>query len=230
MFLQKYCIYFMFLYCTALSGLPLAAQEIPEKAICTVCATMQTHDKVEAEKVKAWSSHDGQHYYFCSKNCQERFDGDPLAYIPPVFPRPAPQFSAKTTTGEMLDPGAYHGKVILVDFWATWCKPCHEMMPDLQKLHNKFAEKGLVVLGISIDEKDDAAKKVAKFLKKKDISYPIYLDVDENPAWEAFHVPAIPATYLINRQGEIVAQWIGAFDHQAAESAIVTLLNTAGNE
>ena len=229
MSLQKLYLYYIFLFGISLSCFPLKGQDIPEKAICTVCVTLHAHESAEAEKVKAWSIHDGQHYYFCSENCRDKFDGDPVAYIPPVFPRPAPQFSAKKLNGEDLDWGQYHGQVVLVDFWATWCKPCIEMMPELQKLHDKYSSQGLTVLGISIDEDKDLAKKVGKFITKRKISYPIMLDVNENPAWEAFHVPAIPATYLIDPQGQIVAQWIGKFDYQQAETIAVDLLNSKTN-
>ena len=152
----------------------------------------------------------------------------PLAYTPPVFPRPVPEFAVHNLDGQTADLSSYRGKVVLIDFWATWCKPCEQMMPELQRLHSKYAEQGFAVLGISIDEGKKARKKIEKFLSKKDIAYPIKHDISDEPAWAAFHVPAIPATYLVDQQGQIVAQWIGKFDAQAAEATLQELLGSAG--
>jgi len=97
---------------------------------------------------------------------------------------------------------------VLLDFWATWCVPCRKSMPELQALHDKFGSRGLSVIGISIDE--NGLAKVKKFVAARKITYSIAVDSDRNPAWDAFRVKAIPAAYLMNREGQIVAQWTGA--------------------
>lgn len=203
----------------------LEAQTIPDKAICPVCAVLEAPREPEPEKVKGWKEYEGQHYYFCSAECLEKFDEDPRGFIPPVFPYPAPHIAARGLDNQEVTLKDYAGKVVLLDFWATWCKPCEKLMPDLHRLSAQYGEKGLVVIGLSIDEGKDAAQKVQKFIEKKNIGYPVLLDVFEEPAWSAFHVKAIPAMFLIDRKGAVVGRWLGGFEHQDVEAEILRLLD-----
>ncbi len=207
-----------------LISLPFFAEDVPAEAVCVVCAVHEGSESPEPEKVKAWSEYEGQKHYFCSKDCKEKFDADPLGYLPPEFPFPAPDVGVQRLDGENLSLTDYRGKVVLLDFWATWCAPCLKMMPALQKLHEKYAAAGLVVLGISIDEGKDASQKVEKVIRKKSVQYPIARDVSPSPAWAAFRVKAIPVTYLIDANGQVVTRWLGRLDHQQAEEKIRELL------
>jgi len=200
----------------------VADDQIPEKALCSVCAVKG--GETEAEKVRAHSEHDGQAYYFCSADCKIEFDSDPSAYLPPVFPRPAPAFVVETLEGRDRALGDFRGKVVLVDFWATWCKPCLKVMPRLQKLHNALSAEGFEVLGVSIDEDEDRVVKIKKMVDKLDISYPVSLDAKQTPAWHQFKVKAIPAMYLLDREGQIVAQWTGKIDYEDVEKEALRLL------
>ena len=92
-------------------------------------------------------------------------------------------------------------------------------MPSLQKLHDAYADKGLAILGVSIDEGDDRIKKIEKFVKKVGVSYPIFSDARPTPAWHNFKVKAIPALFMIE-DGQIVAQWLGNIDHAIIEKEI----------
>ena len=201
------------------------AEELPEEAICTVCAASGAHEG-EPEKVAAWSEYQGKPYYFCSEACKAKFDADPEGYLPPVFPRSAPAFVVKNLKGEEVTLDTYKEKVVLLDFWATWCKPCEEIMPELQKMHKEYADKGFTVIGVSIDEGKDLAKKVEKFAKKKKITYPVLLDVNKDPAWATFKVKAIPMLFLINQKGEIVAQWTGKVEHKEVKAKVEEALAT----
>jgi thiol-disulfide isomerase/thioredoxin len=191
--------------------------QVPDKALCPVCALK---GETEPEKVKAHSEHDGQTHYFCSQTCREEFETDPLAYLPPVLPRPAPAITVESLASEDASLQDFAGKMVLVDFWATWCKPCLKTMPELQRLYEAYVDSGFVVVGISIDEGEDRAKKVKKWVDKIDVSYPIFLDAKETPAWHMFRVKAIPALFLISREGQVVAQWRGEIDHQELKSGI----------
>lgn len=198
------------------------AEKVPNKAICSVCALKGGGHGLE--KVRAHSKHDGKAYYFCSEGCKKEFDADPVAYLPPVFPRPAPAFVFETLKGEDVALSDYKDKLLLVDFWATWCKPCVEMMPELQKVYDAHADKGLVVLGVSIDEPKDRIKKVEKFVDKVGVSYPILVDAKKVPAWHQFKVKAIPALFLIDGDGQVVAQWTGKIDHTKIEAEVLKQL------
>jgi len=95
------------------------------------------------------------------------------------------------------------GKVVLVNFWATWCPPCRKEMPDLQALYDKYKEQGLVVLSIS----DEEVAKVSPFIAQRKISYPVLLDPGHKVA-EEFVVEGIPKSFVYDREGKLVAQSI----------------------
>jgi peroxiredoxin len=95
------------------------------------------------------------------------------------------------------------GKVVLVNFWATWCPPCRKEMPDLQTLYSQFKDQGLVILAIS----DEDAGKVKPFVAKQKVTYPILLDPGRK-VHELFEVVGIPKTFIYDRDGKLVAQSI----------------------
>ena len=215
---------FLFAFILASSATLLATDDqIPDKALCSVCALKG--GETELEKVRAHSEYDGKAYYFCSEDCKIEFDTDPLAYLPPIFPRPAPAFVVETLEGKDRALEDLQVKVVLVDFWATWCKPCLETMPRLQKLYGAYAAKGFEVLGMSIDEDKNRVKKIKKMVDKLDISYPIFLDAKQTPAWYQFKVKAIPAMYLLDRESQIVAQWAGKIDYEEVEQEVLRRLD-----
>ena len=96
-----------------------------------------------------------------------------------------------------------HGKVVLVNFWATWCPPCQKEMPDLEALSKRFADQGLVILAIS----DEEADKVKPFIAQRNITYPILLDPGRKVN-ELFQVEGIPKSFVYDREGKLVAQSI----------------------
>lgn len=95
------------------------------------------------------------------------------------------------------------GKVVVVNFWATWCPPCRKEMPDLEALYNQFKGQGLVVLAIS----DEDAAKVRPFIAEREVTYPILLDPGRKVN-DLFQVDGIPKTFVYNREGKLVAQSI----------------------
>src|SRR5271165_1083932 len=95
------------------------------------------------------------------------------------------------------------GRVVLVNFWATWCPPCRKEMPDLEALYNRFKDQGLVILAIS----DEEASKVQPFIAERKITYPVMLDPGRKVN-ELFQVDGIPKSFVYNREGKLVAQSI----------------------
>jgi peroxiredoxin len=95
------------------------------------------------------------------------------------------------------------GKVVLVNFWATWCPPCRKEMPDLQALYDKYKDQGFVVLSIS----DEDAAKVTPFIEERKISYPVLLDAGRKVA-AIYEVEGIPKSFVYDREGKLVAQSI----------------------
>ena len=89
------------------------------------------------------------------------------------------------------------GKIVLIDFWASWCSPCRKSFPILNELHRKYGPKGLVIIGISVDEKEADYR---KFASKMKASFPLIHD-SAHKAAAAFNLPAMPMSYIIDRKG-----------------------------
>ena len=115
----------------------------------------------------------------------------------------APALTLKDLRGRALRLSDYKGKVLLLNFWATWCPPCRKEMPDLDTLFNRFKDQGFVVLAIS----DEDAAKVSPFIAEGKIAYPILLDPGRKVT-ESFKVEGIPKSFVYDRAGKLVAQSI----------------------
>lgn len=174
----------------------------------------------------ASADHAGHAYGFCSTECRDTFLKAPEAYLSPVFPRPAPPFVVRDLEGADFSSEELRGRVVLLDFWATWCQPCVKDLPKLARLHERHSARGLTVLSVSTDEGDDAARKVARMVKKRKATHPVYLDSTDSPAWGAYLVQVVPTQFLIDGDGNIVAQWSGKIDLEEVEAEITGLLGT----
>lgn len=117
--------------------------------------------------------------------------------------RQSADFSLNDLEGENWHLQELHGKVVLVNFWATWCPPCRKEMPDLQALFDKYKGKGLIVISIS----DEEAAKVKPFVEAQHITYPVMLDPGRK-VHELFQVEGIPKSFVYDREGNLVAQSI----------------------
>jgi len=117
--------------------------------------------------------------------------------------REHPEFALKDLGGKTWTFSELRGKVVLVNFWATWCPPCRKEMPDLETLYGRFGSKGLVVLGIS----DEEAAKVGPFIRERKVSFPVLLDPGRKVN-EMFVVEGIPKSFVYDREGKLVAQSI----------------------
>ena len=127
----------------------------------------------------------------------------------------AAELSAKTLDGKTVSLADYKGKVVLVDFWATWCGPCRAEIPELVKLQARLGPKGFVVLGVSMDEE---IAEVGPFAAKMKISYPVLLNGSER-APKGWVVPGLPTAYLIGRDGKVLLRKFGSksIDQLAAD-------------
>ncbi len=117
--------------------------------------------------------------------------------------RQSAAFTVTDLKGKQWDRAGLKGKVVLLNFWATWCPPCRKEMPDLDALQKRFASKGLVVLAIS----DEEAEKVKGFLADKPYTFAVALDPGRK-ANDAFRVQGIPKSFVFDREGRLVAQSI----------------------
>jgi len=118
----------------------------------------------------------------------------------------APDFALKDLFGNDIRLSDYKNKVVLLNFWATWCPPCREEMPALQRLHNKMVGRDFIILAVSVDYMDPA--KVNDFLIKGGYTFKVLLDT-QNQASAKYGVTAIPATFIIDKKGKLVERHIG---------------------
>jgi len=117
----------------------------------------------------------------------------------------APPFSVTTDRGAVLTPKDFGGKVLVLNFWASWCAPCVQEAPSLNEFQKMLASSGVVVLGISIDRNPDQYQ---KFIKRFDVAFQTALDPDEDINYR-YGTYQFPESYIINREGKVVRKFAG---------------------
>ncbi|HET7151095.1 MAG TPA: TlpA disulfide reductase family protein [Candidatus Acidoferrum sp.] len=135
-------------------------------------------------------------------------------------PDPAPEFQLNTLEGKPLSLGEYKGKVILLNFWATWCGPCRAEIPDLIELQNKYRDQ-FQIIGLVVD--DDDEKAVKKFVADSDINYPVALASDE-VRLEYGGVVALPTSFVLDAAGRVVQKHEGLRDPVLFDVEVRSLL------
>ncbi len=113
--------------------------------------------------------------------------------------RRAPEFELRALDGQPVKLAALRGKVVVVDFWASWCRPCRSAMPQLEQLYRSYRRKGLVVVGVSVDSSPANAK---KFLSGVPVSFPIVHDAKQQVARQ-YRPPRMPSSFVIDRRGVV---------------------------
>lgn len=151
---------------------------------------------------------------------------DPVGALVLLKPKPAPaakDFQVPTPDDRRLRLSDFKGKVVLLNFWATWCKPCEEEMPSMERLHRKFKDRGLVVLAISMD--GDGASVVTPFVRKHKLTFPVGLD-PKMALTARYGVWSLPSTFIIDRSGRRVLAANGPreWDSEAADALFESML------
>jgi len=133
-----------------------------------------------------------------------------------VFPKPQPldDFTIQALGGSTKRLSDQKGKIVLLNFWATWCPPCRAEMPALEKLWGKSKDKAFTIMGVSVGEKPATVK---DFIGSQGYSYPIYLDPDGSLG-TAFGASSIPTTYILDKTGAAIAGKIGGASYDSAEA------------
>ena len=132
----------------------------------------------------------------------------------------APDFSLNDLNSKKIGLRQFKGKIILLNFWATWCGPCKEEMRYLEVLHQQFKEKNFVLLTISVDY--EGLKPVKEFINKHDYTFPVLLDPNCETL-DLFEVKGIPTTFLIDKKGKMLGKAIGPRDWKSPE--VISLIN-----
>lgn len=139
----------------------------------------------------------------------------------PPGPVPAPAWTLRDVDGKSVSSADFKGKVVVLDFWATWCGPCRMEIPGFVELQKAYGNKGLAVVGVSLDK--EGGRAVKPFMKQFGINYSVVLG-DEKIIRDYGGIEGIPTTFVIDRQGRIVSKHIGYVDKTQFEREITRLL------
>ncbi len=127
----------------------------------------------------------------------------------------APEFTFTGLQGNAVRLSELRGKVVILEFWATWCPPCREAVPELNKVSENFHDKNVQLLGIAVDKGGDALSKVSAFVKEHAVVYPVM--VDSGSVNVAYGVSGIPVMFIIDKEGRVVKRHMG-FSPSLAET------------
>jgi thiol-disulfide isomerase/thioredoxin len=136
---------------------------------------------------------------------------------------PAPPFAIRTFEGKVVRLTDLRGRPVVLDFWATWCRPCRASMPHLDAVQRRFGEEGLVVIGLSVDE--DGDNEVKRFAQELGVSFRLGMANDK--VLDLYGpLRFLPTTYFINRRGDVVRRVKGYIDPETLDSYVLELFQT----
>ncbi len=133
------------------------------------------------------------------------------------------ELNLQTLAGEVRSLAAYRGQVVVLNFWATWCGPCREEMPLLEKLYREYRGRGVVVIGASVDAEATEAR-IEPFVRAHGLTFPIWKGARLSQVEEFTGEQALPATVLLDRQGRIRRRWVGVVREAELRSQLDALL------
>jgi peroxiredoxin len=119
----------------------------------------------------------------------------------------APDFTLSDMSGKKVTLSGLRGKVVLVEFWATWCPPCKEAVPEINKVYEKYKDKDVQVLAIAVDQGSDVASKVHSFVTEHRVNYPVL--IDDKRVNVLYGVGNVPVAFIIDREGKVAKKHIG---------------------
>jgi thiol-disulfide isomerase/thioredoxin len=143
------------------------------------------------------------------------------ATVPVAVHYAAPELKLSDLDGIEHSLSDYHGQVVLVNLWATWCPPCKAEMPTLQAYYQAHQEDGFVTVAINDGDPNDS---VASFVKEYGLSFPVWLDPTYQATDHAFKTRNLPSSFVIDRDGNIRLRWVGEIDRAALEKYVSPLI------
>ena len=152
-----------------------------------------------------------------------------MGVVPPKTSQPAPDFVAKNLKGQRVKLSDFKGKVVLLNFWATWCGACIEEMASMQNLYSALRADGVEVVAISIDRWNE--DRIQEYVNDKNLTFPVLLDQDQKIR-KQYHVMGLPTSYLIDGEGKIRGYASGArtWDSSDSHSLLLSLKRNGSND
>jgi peroxiredoxin len=158
-------------------------------------------------------------FYFLGGNSSKAEKGPAVTLPPSEITGAAPSFTLTDLSGKSVSLADFRGKVVILDFWATWCPPCKKEIPDFIDLQKAYGQKGVEIIGIALDE----PYKVSAFVQQNGVNYTVLLGNDAIAARYG-GIDGIPTTFVIDRKGKIVNRFEGFRPRDVFESEIKKLL------
>ncbi len=147
---------------------------------------------------------------------------DPRAIPSPLVGKPAPAFTLRSFDGTLLKTTDYRGRVVIVNFWASWCYPaCYEEAPELQRAWERYRARNVVILGVNIQDRESAAR---QFIRQLGLTFPSGSD-PTGAISISYGVYGVPETFILDRQGRIVYKHVGAITEQVIADKVDPLLH-----
>lgn len=131
----------------------------------------------------------------------------------------APDFTLDTLDGKKVSLKEYQGKKVILNFWATWCPPCREEMPEMQKFYQDYRQEDVEILAVNLEYSETKPEKIRDFVKEYGIAFPIPLD-EKNTTGKQFRAVSIPTSYFIDEKGIITKMHIGPMDYGFMEEEV----------
>ena len=152
-----------------------------------------------------------------------------LGVVPPKTSQPAPDFVVKNLKGQDVMLSDFNGKVVLLNFWATWCAACREEMTSMQNLYSSLGKDGVEVLAVSIDRWNE--DRIQKYVETNNLTFPVLLDQNQKVR-KQYHVRGIPTSYLIDGEGKIRGYASGArsWDSLDSQDLFLSLKSNDSND
>lgn len=136
----------------------------------------------------------------------------------------APDFALKNLQGKNVKLSNFRGKIVILNFWATWCPPCKAEIPEIQNYYATHKGRNVVILGVNLTSTESSANQVRAFVDREGITYPVILDTHKKVE-QMYRVGAYPTSYFINKKGIIQDKIVGAMNRQMIQNEVAKIIN-----
>ncbi|WP_255507901.1 peroxiredoxin [Lysinibacillus sp. BW-2-10] len=134
----------------------------------------------------------------------------------------APEFTLSDMNGDPINLSDLRGKIVILNFWATWCPPCRAEMPHMQSFYEKNKDNGVEIIAVNLTALDEGKQAVEKFVNEYGLTFPVVLD-ENGSVGKLYEILTIPTSYIIDAEGRIFQKFVGSMDEQIMEDMIKSI-------